>query len=150
MKETTPTTLQVIADAIHVSRSTVSRVLNNKWKKFGISQITADKIISQAKKLHYIKNVGAQSLRAKKTFIIGVIVRDITNPFYSPMFVLMALMAFAWLWLQQGITHDLIDRNPRYSLEFALMFVLTLTLPASYCVYHLSRLPPWIPPQRDK
>jgi LacI family transcriptional regulator len=83
MKETIPTTLQVIADAIHVSRSTVSRVLNNKWKKFGISQITADKIISQAKKLHYIKNVGAQSLRAKKTFIIGVIVRDITNPFYS-------------------------------------------------------------------
>ena len=83
MKETPPPTLQIIADAIHVSRSTVSRVLNNKWKKFGISQITADKIISQAKKLHYIKNVGAQSLRAKKTFTIGIIVKDITNPFYS-------------------------------------------------------------------
>ncbi|MCH7763945.1 MAG: LacI family DNA-binding transcriptional regulator, partial [Candidatus Marinimicrobia bacterium] len=37
-------TLQTIADRVNVSRSTVSRVLNNKWKMYGISQATADKI----------------------------------------------------------------------------------------------------------
>jgi len=68
---------------VNVSRSTVSRVLNNKWKKHGISQATADKITSRAKELHYLKNEAARSLRKKKTFTIGVIVRDITNPFYS-------------------------------------------------------------------
>jgi len=76
-------TLQTIADMVNVSRSTVSRVLNNKWKKHGISQATADKITSRAKELHYLKNEAARSLRKKKTFTIGVIVRDITNPFYS-------------------------------------------------------------------
>ena len=76
-------TLQTIADKVNVSRSTVSRVLNNIWKKYGISQVTADKITSLAKDLHYIKNEAARSLRAKKTFTIGVVIRDITNPFYS-------------------------------------------------------------------
>lgn len=84
MKETTtPTTLQVIADAMHVSRSTVSRVLNTQWKEHGISASTAVKITTLAKDLRYIKNEAARSLRSKKTFTIGVIVRDITNPFYS-------------------------------------------------------------------
>ena len=68
---------------VNVSRSTVSRVLNNKWKKYGISQATADKITSLAEELHYLKNEAARALREKKTFTIGVIVRDITNPFYS-------------------------------------------------------------------
>ena len=76
-------TLQTIANIVKVSRSTVSRVLNNKWEDYGISQATADKIISKAKDLHYIKNEAALSLRLKKTFTIGVIVKDITNPFYS-------------------------------------------------------------------
>ncbi len=76
-------TLQTIADIVNVSRSTVSRVLNNKWKKYGISQVTAEKITSLAKDLNYLKNEAARSLREKKTFTIGVIVRDITNPFYS-------------------------------------------------------------------
>lgn len=84
MKETTtPTTLQVIADSIQVSRSTVSRVLNAQWKEHGISASTADRITTLAKDLRYIKNEAARSLRSKKTFTIGVIVRDITNPFYS-------------------------------------------------------------------
>lgn len=77
------TTLQTIADLVNVSRSTVSRVLNNKWKEYGISQVTANKITSRAENLHYLKNEAARSLRKKKTFTIGVIVRDITNPFYS-------------------------------------------------------------------
>ena len=95
MKETKPTTLQVIADSIQVSRSTVSRVLNAQWKEHGISVSTAKKIMAKAKKLNYIKNVGAQSLRAKKTFTIGIIVKDITNPFYSQLvkFVESALYA---------------------------------------------------------
>lgn len=39
--------------------------------------------MAKAQELNYIKDEGARSLRMKKTSIIGVIVRDITNPFYS-------------------------------------------------------------------
>ena len=42
-------TLQTIADLVHVSRSTVSRVLNSKWKENGISEATAKVIITKAR-----------------------------------------------------------------------------------------------------
>ena len=105
-------TLQTIADKVNVSRSTVSRVLNNKWKKYGISQATADKIIYQAKETHYLKNEAARSLRTKKTFTIGVIVRDITNPFYSQLvkFVESSLYSKGYIIIICNTNYDL-DRE---------------------------------------
>ena len=76
-------TLQTIADSVHVSRSTVSRVLNRQWKENGISEATARVIIAKAQELSYIKNESARSLRAKRTFTVGEVVRDITNTFYA-------------------------------------------------------------------
>ncbi len=76
-------TLQTIADLVHVSRSTVSRVLNRQWKENGISEATAKVIIAKAQELSYVKNESARSLRAKRTFTVGVVVRDITNTFYA-------------------------------------------------------------------
>ena len=106
-------TLQTIADMVDVSRSTVSRVLNNKWKKHGISQATADKITSRAKELHYLKNEAARSLREKKTFTIGVIVRDITNPFYSQLvkFVESALYTKGYTIIICNTSYDLDREN---------------------------------------
>jgi LacI family transcriptional regulator len=57
--------------------------LNDRWKEHGISPATAQLIMSKAKELNYIRNEGARSLRARKTFTIGVVVRDITNTFYA-------------------------------------------------------------------
>ncbi len=76
-------TLQTIADSVHVSRSTVSRVLNRRWKENGISKATAGVILAKAQELSYIKNESARSLRANRTFTVGVVVRDITNTFYA-------------------------------------------------------------------
>ncbi|MCH7574358.1 MAG: LacI family DNA-binding transcriptional regulator [Candidatus Marinimicrobia bacterium] len=76
-------TLQTIADIVGVSRSTVSRVLSDQQNHHRISARTAKSITLTAKELNYIKNEGARSLRVKKTSTIGVIVRDITNPFYA-------------------------------------------------------------------
>jgi len=110
-------TLQTIADMVNVSRSTVSRVLNNKWKKHGICQATADKITSRAKELHYLKNEAARSLRDKKTFTIGVIVRDITNLFYSQLvkFVESALYTKGYTIIICNTSYDL-DRENALSL----------------------------------
>lgn len=73
-------TLKEVAKASGFSINTVSRALNNKPY---VNQITKDKILETAKKLNYVKNTTATSLRYSKTGIIGVIVVDTHNPFYS-------------------------------------------------------------------
>ncbi len=76
-------TLNDIASKAGVSVSTVSRVLNNKTKKYRISAETESLIIKAAKKLNYRPNQLARGLRLKKTHTIGLIVPDISNPFFA-------------------------------------------------------------------
>lgn len=74
-------TMQDIANKAGVSKTTVSMVLNNKDNN--ISKSTKDKIHSIAKELNYIPNSIARSLSTRKSGTIGIIVPDITNPFFS-------------------------------------------------------------------
>ncbi len=73
-------TLKDIAKKAGVSVNTVSRALNNKPD---ISKETKKKIIQIAKELNYRKDFTASSLRRKESKIIGVILADSANPFYS-------------------------------------------------------------------
>ncbi|SHE31449.1 transcriptional regulator, LacI family [Marinitoga hydrogenitolerans DSM 16785] len=72
-------TIKDIAKIAGVSINTVSRALNNKPD---INIKTKKKILEIAKELGYIKNITASSLRNKKTKTIGVLFKDITNPFF--------------------------------------------------------------------
>jgi len=72
-----------IAKIAGVAPSTVSSVLNNKAKEARISSILAEKITAISKKLGYQPNSTAVSLRTGKTQIIGLIVEDISNPFFA-------------------------------------------------------------------
>lgn len=76
-------TLNDIANKAGVSVSTVSRVLNHKTKKYRISEETENLIKQAAKKLNYKPNQLARGLRLKKTHTIGLIVPDISNPFFA-------------------------------------------------------------------
>ncbi|PKV51137.1 LacI family transcriptional regulator [Aquimarina sp. MAR_2010_214] len=76
-------TIQSIADALGVSVSTVSRVMNGVGKKYRISTKTRDIILKKAKELDYTPNKIAKSLRLQKTFTIGLIIPDISNPWFS-------------------------------------------------------------------
>lgn len=73
-------TLKDIAKIAGVSTNTVSRALNNKPD---ISDATKKKILKIAKELNYRKDFTASSLRKKESKIIGVILADSANPFYS-------------------------------------------------------------------
>lgn len=81
--ERTNTTLESISKELGISVSTVSRVLNGKSDKFRISKKTQELIFQTAKKLNYTPNQLARGLRLKKTFTIGYIIPDISNPFFS-------------------------------------------------------------------
>lgn len=72
-----------IADSLNISKSTVSFVLNGKGKQFNISPTTQQLILDKAKELNYVPNFFAKGLREGKTQTIGLVLADISNPFYS-------------------------------------------------------------------
>lgn len=76
-------TIQEIAEKTGMSVSTVSRVLNNKSKKYRISDQSKQMILNVARSLNYRPNHVARSLRLKKTNSIALIVPDISNPFFA-------------------------------------------------------------------
>lgn len=77
------TSLDDIAKAVGVSKATVSFVLNGKGDEFNISKKKQEIIREKAKEMAYVPNFYAKSLRQGKTKTIGVVLADITNPFYA-------------------------------------------------------------------
>lgn len=76
-------TIKKLAQLLNLSVSTVSRVLNGKSEKYRISLSTSQKIIETAKKYNYSPNRIARSLKTSKTNTIGLIIPDISNPFFA-------------------------------------------------------------------
>ena len=77
------TSLDDIAKAVGVSKATVSFVLNDKGDEFNISKEKQRLIRETAKELAYVPNFFAKSLRQGETRTVGVVVSDISNPFYA-------------------------------------------------------------------
>ncbi len=73
-------TIRQIAKAAGVSLSTTSRALNGK---IDVSEETRKKVLETAKRLGYLPNRSAVSLKKRKTYTIGVVVEDNSNPFWS-------------------------------------------------------------------
>ena len=78
-------TMKDVARAANVSQSTVSRVLSPSTSKVPISEATQQKILEVVKELGFHPNQYARSLRGKKSHMIGMLIADISNPFYHPM-----------------------------------------------------------------
>lgn len=73
-------TLKDIADHFALSESTVSRILNGKGRA---SEATRQRVRDYASEVGYRPNLIARNLRLQSTRAIGVIVPDITNPWYA-------------------------------------------------------------------
>lgn len=76
-------TMQDIADAAGVSQSTVSRVLNDAPTTVPIAADTRARVMKVADRLGYRPNPLARGLRGAKTMLLGVIVREISDPFFA-------------------------------------------------------------------
>jgi LacI family transcriptional regulator len=72
-----------IARKLGVSPTLVSLVLSGKGSQFGIKKETQESVRKLAAELNYVPNSVASSLRTGRTKIIGLIVPDISNPFFS-------------------------------------------------------------------
>jgi DNA-binding LacI/PurR family transcriptional regulator len=80
-------TMRDVAKAANVSQSTVSRILSpsTSQSKVPISEETIEKVLLVVKELGYQPNQYARSLRGQKNHVIGMLIADISNPFYHPM-----------------------------------------------------------------
>jgi LacI family transcriptional regulator len=72
-----------LSSELHVSKTLISLVLNNKGDQHGISKATQAKVIAKAAEMNYFPNQMARGLRLGKSGTIGLIVADIANPFYA-------------------------------------------------------------------
>ncbi|WP_281302020.1 MULTISPECIES: LacI family DNA-binding transcriptional regulator [unclassified Iodidimonas] len=77
-------TLRDVAERCDVHLSTVSRVLNNK-KGYAVSEEVADRIRRMAAELGYKTNPFAYSLRVNRSFTVGVLIPDLSNPIFPPL-----------------------------------------------------------------
>lgn len=85
-----PVTIRDIARETGVSIASVSRALNGLN---GISESTRETVLAACDHLGYIPNTLARGLVLKRTQTIGIIVPDISSPFYSQLAILAARSA---------------------------------------------------------
>ncbi|MBK7097783.1 MAG: LacI family DNA-binding transcriptional regulator [Sphingobacteriales bacterium] len=73
-----------IAEAVGVSTALPSIcVLNNREREARVSPETAKKVRKTAKRLNYQPNQVAKTLKSGRSLAIGLIVADISNPFFG-------------------------------------------------------------------
>ncbi len=76
-------TIKELANQLNMSTTTVSRVLTGQEKKYRISEKTAQRVKDLAKAHQFAPNQIARNLRLQKTNTIGLIIPDISNPFFA-------------------------------------------------------------------
>ena len=73
-----------VAQAAGVHPGTASRALNSETDGL-VSAETTRRVVRAAKRLGYVPNTFARGLRTARSFVIGMLVPDITNPLFPPM-----------------------------------------------------------------
>lgn len=76
-------TMKDVAKAVGVHVSTVSRALDPKTRHRITPEVT-EQILRACRELGYRQNLAAPSLKASRTRTVGVVVPDITDPFFPP------------------------------------------------------------------
>ena len=75
-------TLRDVAQGSGVSITTVSRILNGRETGVPIREETRQRVLSVAAELGYKPNLLARGLRGSRSSLLGVIARDISDPFH--------------------------------------------------------------------
>ncbi len=74
-------TLAEVAKQAGVSLATASRVLNGSTRQ--VSEELSDRVLRTAEQLGYVPNASAQALARNSSSLVGLVVHDITDPYFS-------------------------------------------------------------------
>jgi LacI family transcriptional regulator len=87
-----PATIKDVAAHAHCSPATISRALNNHPR---VTDATRARVLRSAHALDYHPDGVAKSLRVRRTFSLGLVVRDVGNPNFSVLCAAVATTAAA-------------------------------------------------------
>ena len=78
-----PVTIRDVARVAKVHPGTVSRALNADTRSL-VNEETAERVLRAAEELGYRPNPIARGLKTNRSYTIGVLIPDITNPLFPP------------------------------------------------------------------
>lgn len=77
-------TIEDVAKLAKVHKGTVSRALDER-KRHQVARETIERVERAARQVGYVPNALARGLRTRNSMTIGVVLPDITNPFFPPL-----------------------------------------------------------------
>jgi DNA-binding LacI/PurR family transcriptional regulator len=111
-----PVTLKDVARESGVSNTTASRVITGKESPVLISEATRQRVLQAAARLGYRPNLLARGLRTQRSGTVGVLMADITDPFYAALIPEIASV-FAARGYQFLLSHAGLDAPPNPAYE---------------------------------
>jgi LacI family transcriptional regulator len=78
-----PVTIREVARLAEVHPGTVSRALNEQTRAL-VNQETAERVLRAAETLGYRPNPIARGLKTNRSYTVGVLIPDLTNPLFPP------------------------------------------------------------------
>lgn len=128
-----PVSLKELAERLSLSPATVSLVINRSPVADSIPQETKDRILAAARKYKYRPNFFARSLRAQRSFTIGVIVPEVSDGYSASVMsgVEDHLLQEGYFYFVVSHRHraDLIDEYPRLFLERSVDGLIAVDTP---------------------
>ena len=128
-----PISLKELAARLDLSPATLSIVLNGSAVAETIPQETKDRIFEAAKKFNYRPNYIARSLRAQRTYTVGVVVPELSDGYSA-----MVLSGVEDHLLKEGFFYfvashrhrpELIERCPQFFLERCVEGMIAVDTP---------------------
>ncbi|MEC3878373.1 LacI family DNA-binding transcriptional regulator [Parapedobacter sp. 10938] len=108
-----------IAKDLGVSVTTISFILNGKAREKRISEGLTKRVLEHVQKVGYKPNELAKSLRTGKTKIIGLVIEDISNPFFANIARLIEAKAYS---RGYRIIYCSTDNQPEKATELIQLF----------------------------
>ena len=128
-----PVSLKELAARLNLSPATVSLVVNGSHVADSIPQETKQRIFAAVKKYKYRPNFFARSLRAQRSFTIGVIVPEVSDGYSASVMsgVEDHLLEEGYFYFGASHRHrpDLIDEYPRLFLERSIDGLIAVDTP---------------------
>ncbi len=128
-----PVSLKELAEHLGLSPATVSLVINRSPVADSIPQETKDRIFAAVKKYKYRPNFFARSLRARRSFTIGVIVPEVSDGYSASVMsgVEDHLLQEGYFYFVVSHRHraDLIDEYPRLFVERSVDGLIAVDTP---------------------
>jgi DNA-binding LacI/PurR family transcriptional regulator len=128
-----PVSLKELAEYLGLSPATVSLVINRSPVADSIPQETKNRIFAAVKKYKYRPNFFARSLRARRSFTIGVIVPEVSDGYSASVMsgVEDHLLQEGYFYFVVSHRHraDLIDEYPRLFVERSVDGLIAVDTP---------------------